>query len=224
MGAMVEHGITQKYLNEYCDTKPYQLCAYKDSLPDRAYQFIWDEKSPFYKIGGWKKTKTEFNEIIFGTLTQPKYIAIHIKESCKATLHQLTLFSIGDGNGSFLEGTLLYERVAKYFSHDLATYSSSKQNQSQLDFLNMTNSLFLIILVLSLFYLIFLFTKYKNSINNTTKTIAILFFIGILLNAWDCGTFANAIDRLGCKMIWLIPFMTTLILSKIILYKKVKEV
>ena len=96
MGAMVEHGIVKNYLNDHCDTKQYKLCAYKDSLPDRAYKFIWDEKSPFYKIGGWKETKNEFTEIIYGTLTQPKYIVMHIKESFKATLQQLTLFSVGD--------------------------------------------------------------------------------------------------------------------------------
>jgi hypothetical protein len=35
---------------------------------------------------------------------------------------------------------------------------------------------------------------------------------GILINAWDCATFANAIDRLGCKMIWLIPFFSLIAL------------
>lgn len=222
MGAMVEHGIVKNYLNDYCDTKDYKLCAYKDSLPDRAYKFIWDEKSPFCKIGGWKETKNEFNEIIYGTLTQPKYIAMHVKESFKATLQQLTLFSIGDGNGSFIEGTLLHERVSKYFSHDLTSYASSKQNQSRLDFLNFFNFLFQIITVLSLIIIIFLLTKFATSLDRHIKIIAILFFIGIILNAWDCGTFANAIDRLGCKMIWLIPFTTTILLLKILHNRQTK--
>jgi hypothetical protein len=37
--------------------------------------------------------------------------------------------------------------------------------------------------------------------------------LGILINAWACGTFANAIDRLGCKMIWFIPLLSTLSIS-----------
>lgn len=106
MGVMVEHGIVKTYLDDNCNSKKYELCRYKDSLPDRAYKFVWDENSPFYKIGGWKKSKSEFNKIIYETLTQPKYILLHIKESCKATLQQLILFGIGDGNGSFREGTL----------------------------------------------------------------------------------------------------------------------
>jgi len=223
MGAMVEHGIVKNYLNDHCDTKQYKLCAYKDSLPDRAYKFIWDEKSLFYKIGGWKETKNEFTEIIYGTLTQPKYIVMHIKESFKATLQQLTLFSVGDGNGSFLEGSLLHERVSKYFPHDLTAYTSSKQNQSQLSFVNFFNSLFPIIVVLSLLLIIFLLTKFATSSARHIKIIAIMFFIGIILNAWDCGTFANAIDRLGCKMIWLIPFTTTILFWKILLDRKTNE-
>jgi len=34
-----------------------------------------------------------------------------------------------------------------------------------------------------------------------------LIILSILINAWVCGTFANAIDRLGSKMIWLIPLL-----------------
>lgn len=223
MGAMVEHGIVKNYLNDYCDTKQFKLCTYKDSLPDRAYKFVWDKKSPFYKIGGWKETKNEFNKIIYGTLTEPKYIVMHIKESFKATLRQLTLFSIGDGNGSFLEETLLYERVSKYFSHDLTTYSSSKQNQSRLDSLNFFNSLFQITIVLCLLLIIFLLIKFSTALNRHIKIISILFFIGIILNAWDCGTFANAIDRLGCKMIWLLPFTTIILLLKILLNRRTQK-
>jgi len=216
IGAMVEHGIVKNYLNDNCNTKRYKLCAYKDSLPDKAYKFIWDEKSPFYKIGGWKGTKEEFSQIIHETLTQPKYIAMHIQESLKATLQQLMLFSIGDGNGSFVKGTLLHERVSKYFSKDLTAYTASKQNQSHLDFLPFLNTVFFIVIVLSLLILMFLWIKFANILNRHTKSIGIIFIISIILNAWDCGTFANAIDRLGCKMIWLIPLTASIFLWEIL--------
>jgi hypothetical protein len=215
MGAMVEHGITKKYLDDYCKTKQFKLCAYKDSLPDKAYKFVWDEKSPLYKIGGWKKSKDEFNEIIKETLVTPKYFRMHIQESIKATMQQLTHFGIGDGNGHFLEGTLLYERVAKYFPDDLAHYSGSKQNQSRLNFLEFLNSLFSFVMVLSLLLLIFLLSKFWGSLNRLFKTITILIFTGVIINAWDCGTFANAIDRLGCKMAWLIIFLVIILLRKV---------
>ena len=210
MGAMVEHGILQQFLDDKCNTTEYKLCVYRNSLPEKAYQFVWDEDSPFYKIGGWKESKPEFNEIIFETLTTPKYIGLHIKESLKATFQQLVLFKIGDGNGSFPEGTQLHSRIHKYFPNDLDQYANSRQNQSQLGFLDVFNSLFSAVIILSLIILVFLQIRFWNQFNGHFKLVLIVLLTGILLNAWDCGTFANAIDRLGCKMIWLIPFMAIL--------------
>lgn len=220
MGALAEHGILKTYLDEHCAEKSYKLCAYKDSLPERAYDFVWDEKSPFYKIGGWKDTKAEFNEIIHGTLTEPKYIGLHLKESVKATFDQLYHFGIGDGNGRFLEGTLLYERIGQYFPHELKAYSNSRQNQLQFVFMDFRNQVYTTIVILSTALLIVLMLFYRSALQGNVKPILILLFLAVLLNAWDCGTFANAIDRFGCKMIWLVPMASLLALSKYFLSRK----
>jgi hypothetical protein len=223
MGAMVEHGIVKQYLDDNCDNNQYKLCAYKDSLPDRAYKFIWEEEtSPFYKIGGWKDTKAEFTEIINATLTQPKYIKMHIKESAKATVQQLGRFEIGDGNGSFLKGTLLYERIGEYCSKDLTSYSNSRQSQSKLGDLPIANSMFKLIIITTLLVFVFLFVLYKKEFKNI-KGITLIIIIAIIINSWDCGTFANAIDRLGCKMIWLIPLLTAAAISIVIQNKNYKS-
>ncbi|MEX2483710.1 MAG: hypothetical protein WED10_04095 [Brumimicrobium sp.] len=216
MGAMVEHGIAKTYLDEHCEEKSFALCEYKDSLPERAYQFVWDEGSPFYKIGGWKGTKTEFNEIIYGSFSQPKYIGIHIRESLKATLEQLTLFGIGDGNGSFLEETLLYKRVKLYFPHEIKAYKNSLQNQSKLNHIDSLNLVFATILLISLSLLVILLIRFRHFLNRNLKLVFSVSFVAIILNAWSCGTFANAIDRLGSKMIWLIPFLAVLFLFCVI--------
>ena len=223
MGALVEHGIVKSYLNDYCETEHYKLCAYKDSLPKHGYEFLWDEKGPLYKVGGWEGSKDEFNAIIYGTLTKPKYIAMHVKESVKATLQQLTLFAIGDGNGSFLEGTFLHFRVSKYFPHDLMSYTSSKQNQFRLDYLNLFNTIFLYTIVLSLLLSLFLGVLFFKNLNRTITIIVLIFLFGLLLNAWDCGTFANAIDRLGSKMSWIVPFITVLLLWHILHTRSIKK-
>ena len=206
MGAMVEHGILKKYLDENCSHQNFKLCAFKDSLPAKAYQFVWDEKSPLYKVGGWSDSKQEFNQIITATLTQPKYILLHFTESLKATFQQLVNFKIGDGNGSFLEGTLLFERISKYFTSDVSLYKTSKQNKTEVLFEKSWNLVFTFFIILSsilLLYLLFL----NKLMSKPNKSIFLVFMLGIIINAWDCGTFANAIDRLGCKMMWLIPFM-----------------
>ena len=206
MGAMVEHGILQEFLNDNCASNTYELCKYKDKIPKRAFQFVWDENSPIYKMGSWQGVEDEFNEIIFETLTTPKYIFLHIKASILATADQLVTFKINDSNGVFLEGTLPYDRMVRYIPRDLEMYRTSKQMKNELGFTNGLNVLFSIVIILSLIVILFFLIK-GSVFTGELATTLFVFSLGILLNAWISGTFANAINRLGCKMIWLIPFI-----------------
>lgn len=54
------------------------------------------------------------------------------------------------------------------------------------------------------------FLKIRNRAtkNDALFIIIILIIWSILINAWACRTFANAIHRLGSKMIWFIPLLT----------------
>lgn len=214
MGAMVEHGITQQYLEENCDQKKYQLCIYKDSLDMQAFEFVWDEKSPLYKIGGWAAAKAEFNEIISATVTQPKYIKLHIMESAKATVQQLTMFDIGDGNGSFGEHTHVYKRIAEFIPTDLPAFENSKQSKNKLGFVHFLNPLYDWVMVISLLLFLFLVVIYRKMLTPEFRFFTSLLLSGVFLNAWSCGTFANAIDRLGCRMMWLLPFLAFLLLAQ----------
>ncbi|GIV27388.1 MAG: hypothetical protein KatS3mg027_1202 [Bacteroidia bacterium] len=213
MGAMLENGVLKPYLDEYCGKKLYKLCEYKDSLPDRAYKFLWDEDSPFYKLGGWKNTRSEFNLIIYDILTTSKYILLTCKASLTATLLQLQRFKVGDGNGKFDDGTLLFERIRKYFNDEHLIFKRSLQNQEKLfAFIKVRNIMFYTITLISAIgILISFFLKHYAY---TFKFHVFTIFSGVLINAWCCGTFANAIDRLGCKMMWLIVLMSGLILLK----------
>lgn len=207
MGALVEHGIAKKYLDENCEDSNYKFCAYKDSLPDKAWKFLWEESSPFYKMGGWKGTKKEFNEIIFNTLTRWEYINLHIKVSFEATIDQLTKFNVGDGNGAFLEGTLLHQRINNYFKNETSQYESSLQNNKNLKFLNWYNTVMLSVVMVSILILVLIIVKKKRQ-DKKLLSIILIVILGILINSWACGTLANAIDRLGTKVIWLIPLIS----------------
>lgn len=209
MGALVEHGIAKQYLDEHCPDADYTFCAYKDSLPDKGWIFLWNEDSPFYKMGGWKGTKEEFNQIIFNTLTEPTYLLLHVQESLKATADQLTKFELGDGNGVFLSGTLLYERVDLYFHHERPTYESSLQNTKKLTFLGWYNTLTYAIVLISILGLALVLAQ-ASRLNKRTLSVIWIIILGVATNAWACGTLANAIDRLGSKVIWLIPLLAVI--------------
>jgi hypothetical protein len=207
-GAMVEHGIIKQYLEDNCETKHYKMCAYKDSLPKKAWEFVWSGDSPLYKIGGWDDGKSEMLEIINNTLTKPKYIWMNILASIDATFEQLSLFKAMDGYGEFIgEDNLVYMEVKNNFNSEIKQYSNSKQNQGKIDSIEVWNNIFNGIIFISIFIIIILFIICRYLFSAPIKSLIILFMIGILVNAWDCGTFANAIDRLGCRMIWLIPLL-----------------
>lgn len=213
MGAMVEHGILKAYLEENCAQKNYQICAYKDSLPQKGWQFVWNENSPLYKIG-WRESKPEFEEIIRETFTTPKYMVLHVQASLKATAEQLQLFGIGDGNGVFTEGTGLYTIMQEYLPKQTTAFKQSKQNQNQLGFIAIMNQVYASIVLLSLLLLVYVGYTFYGRFEPRMRFVVILLLLGIFINAWDCGTFANSIDRLGLKMIWLLPFGTLLLVFK----------
>ncbi len=207
MGAFVEHGIAKAYLDENCEGNNFDFCTYKDSLPDKAWVFLWHEDSPFYKMGGWKGTKTEFNEIIYNTLTTPKYIILHIKESIKATVDQLSKFNTGDGNGAFTEGTLLHKRIGLYFNHAMTSYESSLQQNNKFNYLHWYNKILFGVVFVSLLGLLAVIMN-SRKLDKKILSIILLVISGILINAWVCGTLAGVTSRLGSKLIWLIPLIT----------------
>ena len=211
MGAMVEHGITKAFLDEQCGTDGYALCPYKDQLPAKAWQFVWNEDSPFYKLGGWKATKPEFNRIIWATLTQPRYQWLHVKASVMATADQLAHFAMGDGNGVFLQGTSLNEDVANYYPSEYAWYSASRQNAAALHILPAWNAISAGAFVLSWLILCLLLYKNHRRLTPNARLVVAVLLIGVLANAWTSGTFANALDRLGCKTAWLVTLLALLV-------------
>ena len=208
MSRLVENGIAYSYLHEYCGEKDYRLCAYKDSLPDNAINFIWTPQSPLSKIG-WKESKEEFREIIFQTLIKPKYLIRHILESIKVTFMQLARFEIGDGNGVFSRGTHVHAAVFKYFPQEIQQYNNSKQIRNNLIPIELPNTINYFITGASFVLLIIMIGFQKLRILLPFQTRYLVYFIitSIIINAWVSGTFANAVDRLGSRMVWLLPFV-----------------
>lgn len=201
MGALVEHGIAKQYLDEHCATKSFKLCTWKDSLPDRANDFVWHPQSPLAKAGGWKETKEEYNLIIGDIFTSPKYIGLFTVASVKATGLQLVRFAAGDGNGPFLKGSPVHDRITQYLPADEARFAHSSINQLGLStYLHYSNWFSLLVILLSLTWLLFRSSKWVKANQPHLRMALLLILVGIVLNTWDCGTFANAIDRLGAKM------------------------
>jgi hypothetical protein len=215
MGAYIEQGIIESFLKEECDDHDFGLCAYKDSLPDQAWEFIWEESSPLYQLGGWKATKSEFNEIIRTTWTKPRYLILHLEASFRETFKQMISFKSVFTYGVSPNLDQLSARVEEYIPADLKGFLSSRQNNGPLTAFTWLNPVQLSLVLLSLVLIpALLLSKFSPLPNQKLVWSGILLVLGILIHAWVCGTFANPVDRLGNKMIWLLPFFALILLFK----------
>ena len=212
VASMLEKGILKKYLDEYCVVRGYRLCSYKDQLPSDPNIFLWDERSPFYLQGGWKGTRDDYSAIISGTLTDPKYLLLHIRESLKATAMQLVNFKLAD-TYPFPEGSHVHEKIEKYLPADLADYENALQHQSNIvEKLSVVNLLVYASVLVGVVVLIFAGFMSNGGLQNVYWFFVIISLCAIVVNVWDCATFAQVNGRYGARVMWLIPFCASVYL------------
>ncbi|MEO6831627.1 MAG: hypothetical protein ABI169_05475, partial [Chitinophagaceae bacterium] len=212
IGAMAKRGVLQAYLAEHCPTDSFRICAYRSEIVTNNNDFIWNDNSPLYKSGGWDANKEDFNRIIKGSITEPRFIKMQIATSIIATGQQLVQFHMGDGNIPFGPETGLQQDVQQYLPKDIPRMNAAAQQQARLlPILEKLNIVYDVLIPISLLvFLVGCIFRWKK-LSSALRFLLILLGISVLLNAWDCATFSGTIDRYGCKMIFLIPLMAVLV-------------
>lgn len=196
MGNVVEMGIVDKYLNEQCGNKSYELCKYKDSIPNN---FLWDSKSPMRKMGGWKGSEKEYTAILKDILTTPKYLKTFVFSSLVLTLKQLATFETGEAAKPWRR---VNRAVRDYHYSDFQNFMHSKQSEQKLDF---TVINFLQNLVFASCFFLYLVTFCSDKIAVRYKLLAVYILSAVLVNAWICGTFSGVFPRYQSRVVWLMP-------------------
>ena len=209
-GAMVQHGVMQAYLEAHCPDEGIALCEWKDRLPRMAYEFHWDDNGPTGGMDHWHENNAELGRIIRGSITEWPLLLLQVKASLQATWDQLGLFAIGDGWGHFREDSEQFRALQHFMSHDVGAIRASHQYQGTMDLVPYFIPVHRAVLGVCLLALVPLFfavvRKHTQAIGITTAFVA-----GILVNAWGSGTFSGEVDRFGCKMAWLLPFLIILL-------------
>jgi len=223
MGSMVEHGVARAFLEEHCANETYKLCAWKDRFPERAFQFHWDQSGAIGSYSGWPEASEEFGHIIRGTLTEPKYIALHIKASLAATWKQLGMYEIGDGWGSFKEGSGVYYILERHMRHDMRAMTTSRQYGAEMAWIQGFKPVHIWGLRVALVVLLPLLIMAFRSRNAALITLFTLVLSGTVLSAWGSGTFSGEVDRFGCKMIWLLPMLLLLATGALVQARKLRR-
>ncbi|MCB0815779.1 MAG: hypothetical protein KDB87_21760, partial [Flavobacteriales bacterium] len=83
-------------LQERCPGSGWELCAWKDSLPNNSQDFLWNPESPVYAMGGWAATRQEYGLIVKEALTTPGLTQRFISNTLAGTVRQLTDLHMGN--------------------------------------------------------------------------------------------------------------------------------
>ena len=215
MGKLSENGILKTYLDENCSTQNYKICPYRSELPNHAWDFIWLPNGPFAQSGGWYQDPTEYKQIIKGTLTEGRYLKMHLIESIKATYQQFLLTYVGDGIVGFNSESGVYNTIKSKYPNDINTFKNARQNNGSIAF-DFFNNLYRIS-----FYFLLIASALILYISKNRKYFLLFLwaFAFTLINAFTTATFANVLARLNSRSIWLLSFVCILIIAHFIVQK-----
>jgi hypothetical protein len=218
MGKLGETGILKEYLDENCETHNYKMCAYRNEIPEHAWDFLWYPESPLYKTGGWDSGKAEYKKIISGVFSQPKYVKAFVGKSITSTIEQLgqntlSIQELGEGTSPWIS-------INKYIPREIEPYEQSKQNTGGLK-AGFFNYLYLAVFIISMIWVVFVARKSENrDFLVVLYTIVIIF---LLSNAFVTATFANVLDRLQNRVFWVLPTTNIIVIFQHYLRRKEVE-
>jgi hypothetical protein len=205
MATMVDKGVLKHYLDDKCTIKSYKICAYKDALPAKLDDFLWNDNSPLYKIGSWKGTKDEFNEILHNIFATPAYLKQFMTRTLEMTFTQTITFHIGDGNQVFETGSNVNGRIVEYFPHEVTAFNASRENSNDLSgAFTIANALFSVVICLSMLVL-FAAVFMWRALGTEIRTLLVVAIVGTVANCVYCAAFSAPLGRYGAKCIWLLP-------------------
>jgi len=220
IGRMVDSGMLKMYLDDRCATSNYRLCQYRDALPQNSRKFHWDAESPLYREGGWGVPEAEYRAIVWGTLTSPKYVCLHVWESLLSTPAQLMQNAIGSGldYGWYRSPeSPPYQVVSRYFPHEFNEYINARQCENpwkqtlDFTFLNKVNYIVLGITMLALLWLTLIMAPAPN---RALWPMLAVFLVGILANAFVTSSLAVICDRFSPRVVWLLTLWVFVALAR----------
>ena len=208
MDRLTGDGIIKKLLVEHCDDNNYILCAYKD---DFKAPYLWAGKSsPFVLIGGFGSPAEESWKMIIDSI---KYYPLdNILSAIRVTAKQLFSFNTGEGLRIYKEKEYVNRQIKNIYSSEHINFTNSKQQQGNLkDILSTVIPIHNTVVTAS--FLILLFSLlYKSKQTKPTLHLTIVVLSALISNAAICGTFSGAYDRYQSRIIWLLPFLATVII------------
>jgi hypothetical protein len=214
VGRMVDMGMLGPYLNEHCDDRTFKLCAYKDSLPPNGQEMLWSDKSPVQREGGWMAVRHEYDAIVKGSFTEPRYLLWHAYGSLISTADQLIAWEIGEAIRSDWyrsEYSPPYTSIARYLPAMLGDYLASMQNGGSGELSMRIPDLFYRIGLSASLIIIAAWMLIKRNTDAALSLFATYSVTAVTIGAWACATFSTALPRYLARDSWLIVLAAILV-------------
>lgn len=220
LGKFIASGPIKEYLYSHCPEEHFILCDYVDNLPSSDVSsdtqfFLWDQKSPFYLVGGPHALREEANDLVFKSIIA--YPIWYLQISISDTFNQLISFSIDTGlmyadigrKRIELDQAPLLNLIQTYFPSSFNDFITSKQYMRQLPIqeARMVHKIMIIFSALATIPIVLALMWQRQRL-----LIALMFSItvGIISNAAVCGTFSTGDGRYQSRVIWLLVFYVLL--------------
>lgn len=213
-GNMAQKGILQELLKDECSSNNFKFCLYKDSIPKSFEYFVWNTNSPLYRMGGWKEARSELKTLSKISVSESKYLKMHFIEGWKNFTQQLTSFDIGEGNGVFLENTLLIERIRNHIKLDRTLCLSSLQNTKGFSGIECLNKFYQLTTCLSLVLFLIMFTRYHKTLSLEIKLLTLISCLVLISSSLLVAFTSEVSNRHGCKLMWLFMLVNFLIIHQ----------
>ena len=201
-GRLVQDGIAQRWLAEYCPAPGIKLCAMQDRIPTTADNFLWNETSPFKDIGGWSgAADTELNYLVGASIKA--YPGAFVWTSLRATFQQIVQVATGDGFDELQTDTRGIFSVI--LPHTAASFNAARQQQNQIarPLFKTLNAVHVPVAYLSVLGLLVVVGWGIRARRHDLAGAALYIFLALLGNAFICGALSNPHNRYQSRLVWL---------------------
>jgi hypothetical protein len=195
---LVQDGIVSLYLADRCLHEVIALCQYQhDIAAFSTSDWLWDEDSPLYKLGGPDAFASEAQRIVIATAID--YPIMHIRTAFKAALDQFGSFATGDGIDPLAWNT--YWALEKFAPKTFTAFVAARQQQGSIDFTVM-NAIHVPVGWLAIGALpLILLASARRLIPPNSADLAATTLIALAGNAFICGALSNPHDRYQSRLI-----------------------
>jgi hypothetical protein len=208
-GRLIETGIAKRYLADHCPDRRLRICSFRNELPDKGDDWLWDTESPLRRVGGWEKFAGEAQHIVLHSMLA--YPGLHLRAAADGAASQFFLLKSGDDITAWTWHThgMLENLAPQVFP----SFRAARQQRTGFDFsrMNMLHVPMALGAVLALPVIVLL--SRGRRMRRSAAALALFMLLVLAGNAVICGVLSNPHARYQSRLIWLAPLALVVALA-----------